>query len=211
MKKTLLGFGIATAIVSSSLVFAESAHGITLEQQASSVIDFSSEWSLNGWSAAQTLGAPNTFSYGDIATAWAPRSKNGTQEFLTLGFSTAVYANGATIRETYGNGFVRKIDVLDIDEVLHTVWNGTDPSQPGSPVDFYASWATTSFLVKGLKIYVDTDHNGNTWEEIDAVTLHGTTTAPTPVPTPALLPGLIGMGIAVLRKRVYEETKSAEV
>ncbi|OUC15697.1 MAG: hypothetical protein B0A82_05360 [Alkalinema sp. CACIAM 70d] len=210
MKKDWLGFGITIAVIASSSMIPKSAHAMSLEQYASSVIDFSSEYSASNWSASQALGVPNTFAYGDIPTAWAPRPANGTQEFLTLGFSTPVYANGATIRETYGNGFVRKIDVFDINDTLHNVWNGIDSSQPGSPVDFFASWSTTSFLVKGLKIYIDTDHNLGTWEEIDAVKLHGTTIPPTAVPTPMLFPGLIGLGVAVLRKRGKNENKSAE-
>lgn len=39
--------------------------------------------------------------------------------------------------------------------------------------------------------------------------LSGTTSA-TPVPTPALLPGLIGMGVAAMRKRKGEDEESAE-
>src|SRR6267142_1822994 len=57
-----------------------------LTQDASSVIDFSSQFSADAWSAAQALGAPNTSSYGDISSAWAPSSKNGSQESITVGF-----------------------------------------------------------------------------------------------------------------------------
>ncbi len=35
----------------------------------------------HNWSAAQTLGAPNTNSYGDLSTAWSPLAQNGTTEF----------------------------------------------------------------------------------------------------------------------------------
>jgi len=63
-----------------------------------------------------------------------------------------------------------------MDNTLHTVWTGVDTSQPGSPVDFLATWSPTSYLVKGVKIYVDTNHDTN-WEEIDAVQLHGATAA----------------------------------
>jgi hypothetical protein len=210
MKKYFLGFGVAIAFIAGSSVFPKAAHAMSLNQYASSVIDFSSQYSSTRWSAAQALGAPDTFSYGDIETAWAPASRDGTKEFLTLGFDTPVYANGAIVRQTYGNGFVKQIDVLDINNILHSVWNGTDSSQSGSPVDFSASWATTSFLVKGLKVYVDTSHDLSAWEEIDAVTLRGTTVDPTTVPTPILLPSLIGMGVAALRKRSQEENESAE-
>jgi hypothetical protein len=136
-------------------------------------VEFSSEFTPTLWSAAQALGSPDTFSYGTFSTAWSPRPINGTNEYLTLGFDTAVFANGVTIRETNGNGFVRQVDVLDTNGQLHTVWTGTDTSTPGEPVDFHVSWVQTAFLVQGIKIYVDTNHSLISWEEIDAVQLHG--------------------------------------
>ncbi|MDD1429285.1 cadherin repeat domain-containing protein, partial [Dolichospermum sp. ST_sed9] len=81
-----------------------------LSQYANSVIGFSSQYTTTSWSASQALGAPNTFAYGDITTAWAPVLQNGASEFFTLGFNTPVYATGVTIRETYGNGVVSKIE-----------------------------------------------------------------------------------------------------
>jgi hypothetical protein len=141
------------------------------DQYADTVIGFSSQYSSASWSAAQALGASDTLSYGDRPTSWAPSSFNGTLESLTLGFATPVYAGGATIRETSGNGFVYQIDAVDTGDVLHTVWSGADTSQPGTPVDFSVSWAPTSYLVKGVKVYVDTNHNLSAWEEIDSVRL----------------------------------------
>ncbi len=144
----------------------------SISQYASQVIDYSSQYSSNSWSAEQTLGEPNTFSYGDRSTAWAPSPANGTTEYLTLGFDTPVYADGITIRETYGNGFVTKIEVLDTSNTYHNVWTGVDTSQPGTPVDFKVDFTQTDYLVKGVRITVDTSHSGS-WEEIDAVQLHG--------------------------------------
>ena len=74
-----------------------------------------------------------------------------------------------------GNGFVTQIDLLDTFNVLHTVFTGVDPSLPGTPVDFVVNFATTPYLVQGVKIYVNINHNLNTWEEIDAVELRGVT------------------------------------
>lgn len=138
---------------------------------ATSVLGFSSQYSGGSWSAAQATGAPDTDVYGDLATAWAPSPANGTLEYLTLGFDTPVAADGVTIRETLGNGFVYQVDALDTSDVLHTVWTGVDSSQPGSAVDFSVSWPMTGYAVKGVKIYVDTNHSAG-WEEIDAVWLH---------------------------------------
>lgn len=69
-------------------------------QWASSVIAFSSQYTTTNWSAAQSLGVPNTNSYGDSPTAWTSSTANGTPptnglEFLTLGYTTPVYANAS--------------------------------------------------------------------------------------------------------------------
>ncbi len=152
-----------------------------VSQWASYVIGFSSEYSPTDWAAAQALGAPDTLTYCDCGTAWAPREPNGMQEFITVGFPTPVYATGATIRETFGNGMVYQVDVLDTDDVLHTVWAGTDPSPQGTPVDNLLTWPATPYSVKGIKVYINTNTEPTGgWEEIDAIALHGN-----PVPCPA--------------------------
>jgi hypothetical protein len=173
----------------------QNASADVVDQYASSVLDFSSQWSSSSWSAQQVLGVPDTFSYGDIATSWAVSPKNGGNHFISVAFDTPVFSDSATIRETYGNGFVYQIDVIDQNDVLHNVWNDTDNSASGAPVDFLATWDETSFLTEGLKVYIDTEHNLATWEEIDSIQLHGDTVSSVPVPGAAWLlgSGLIGL------------------
>jgi hypothetical protein len=189
----------STLLTGFSLLGIGSAQAAVLDQYATSVNDFSSQWSSTGWSAQQVIGAPDTTTYGDISTSWAPGPINGTNEFITVGYATPVYATGSTIRETYGNGFVTQIDAVDTSNVLHTVWNGTDPSLPGSPVDFLATWSTTNYLVNGLKIYTNTDHNLSAWEEIDSIQLHGVSTVPVPAAAWLFGSGLLGL-IGLRRK-----------
>jgi hypothetical protein len=54
----------------------------------------------------------------------------------------------------------------------------------------------------------DTQRFGN--KGISHATLYVANNPPTPVPTPALLPGLVGLGVAALRKRKGEAEESAE-
>lgn len=156
----------------------------SVSQWASSVLGFSSQYSPGAWSAAAALGAPNVGGYGDNPNAWAPAPINGTLETLSLGFDTPVYATGLTVRESWGNGFVTRVDLLDGAGTSHTIWTGTDPSQRGVPTDFTINFATTSYQVRGVKVFVDTNHDGSAWEEIDAVQLRGELTPPDAPPTP---------------------------
>ena len=146
---------------------------VELWQYASSVVDYSSQYSWPSWSASQALGPSDTLVYGDKRTAWAPKSTNGTTETLTVGFDTPVLSTGAVIRETYGNGFVRQVELRDaVTGVFHVMPIGTDDSQQGTPVDFSLSWAETSYAVDAIRITVDTNHSTRS-EEIDSVQLRG--------------------------------------
>ncbi len=83
-----------------------------------------------------------------------------------------MFATGVTIRETLGNGFVTRVDLLDLNGVYHTAWTGVDPSTPGAARDFAIDFAQTSYLVRGVKVYVNTNAS-STWEETDAIQLRG--------------------------------------
>lgn len=171
MFKRIVGARVAAALLVCVLA-AAAAPAQALDQWASSVIAFSSQYSTGGWSAAQVVGPPNTATYGDIDTSWAPSSANGTSEFLTVGYDMPVYANSVMVRETYGNGFVTQIDVIDLNNVYHTVWTGTDTSAQGTPVNAVFNFTETAYAVRGVRVYIDTNHSPS-WEEIDAIQLSG--------------------------------------
>ncbi len=151
----------------------ETSVGAPIDQWAATVIGYSSQYSDGAFSAEQALGFPDTFVYGDFGSAWAPSNFDGTMEFISVGFDTPVFADGATVRETSGNGFVTRIDLVDTLGGIHTIWEGDDPSLIGTPVEFRIDWARTDYLVTAVTVYTDTDTNLNTWEEIDAIRLHG--------------------------------------
>ncbi len=184
------------SLLVAAFVLNQSVAHADIIQWAATVTSFSSEFSSSDWSANQTLGAPDTFSYGDFATAWAPASINGNLEFITVEFDTPVFATGFSIFETLGNGAVYQVDVVDMSDALHTVWTGVDPSAPGTVVEFSIDFAQTAFLVKGLKVYTDTDHDLGNYEEIDAIQLRSV-----PEPFTGFAMGLGGLALFLRRQR----------
>jgi hypothetical protein len=167
----------------------------TINQYASTILGYSStyaQWnwdrgntSATGFIAEQALGAPNVFVYGANRLAWAPYPMDGTLEYISLGFATPVYASGVTVREISGNGFVYQIDVLDMAGNWNAVWAGTDPTPrvtytdevnktaKAVPVDALFAFPETTYLVTGVRIWVNTSTRLGRYEQIDAVTLHG--------------------------------------
>ena len=127
------------------------------------------------WAATQALGVPDTFDYDDEPTAWAPANANDpsntSPETLTVGFATPAAATGVVVRETYGNGFVTQVELQDTSNTWHTIWSGTDPSQPNKPTDFILSFPVTSYNVQAVRITADTTQNAGDYDEIDAVRL----------------------------------------
>ena len=147
-----------------------------ISQWANRVIDRSSELNPVGPGAAlQVLGAPDTVTYGDNSTAWQPLSENGTLEHITVDYATPVYATGLHVWESSGNGFVYRVDLIDVNDQTHTIWTGPDGTPPGGVIPFNLGFVTTSYLVKGVTVFVDTDLNQAESEQIDAIQLVGFT------------------------------------
>ena len=134
--------GIGTAYDDMGRVRTVTNYSELVSQWAGSLLGFSTQWSDTICSAAQAVGAPTVPAYGDFSVAWAPATINNGTETLTLGYATPVYASGVTIRENLGNGYVTMIEVRNAATgTFEPVWAGTDPSQPGSLVDFAVSFA----------------------------------------------------------------------
>ncbi|HDO19203.1 MAG TPA: hypothetical protein ENG74_00580 [Thermoplasmatales archaeon] len=140
----------------------------TIYQWATSA-NASSEYNEEGdWSAEQAIGPPDTFECGDIETAWAPENASDYPEWLALYYETPIHATGVNIHETYTPGFVYRIELIDVNDTTHIIWEGTDDTTCGD-MWFNITFPITPYLVKG--VIVHTQISG--YEEIDAVQLVG--------------------------------------
>lgn len=169
-----LGCSDPTAVNYNSYVIVDdgSCHYSGCAQWASSVIDYSSQYSSTSASAEQILGPPDVGSYGSSATAWGTSSPNSPNEYITVSFDMPTYAYGCVIVENANNGFVSRIDVINLDGEFDPYWIGDDPSDQNVLTNTMFLWPQTGYLVQGLRIYCDNDQVSG-WNEIDAVQLLG--------------------------------------
>jgi len=128
------------------------------------------------WNSSwQILGAPDT-AHPDAfeGTAWTTAEPNEGVQTILVGFQFAVQATGFLVREAAGNGFLIKAEFLDENDHLHVVWEAnsgdSDLTPAGTVAEFVRFLDETSYLVKGIKLWLNTDHSGD-WEGIDAVRL----------------------------------------
>lgn len=159
-------------------------------QYASTVRAYSSQYGSSNWSAAQVLFEPDTFTYGDHVTAWAPSSAQSGRvediaglgtvtgwEFVEVGFAEPASATGLVIRETWGSGAVARVELVyegDPAGTRHVVWqrgvDGDDTSPFGQIADFQIDFGAATPPVIGARVYVDTLATLQ-WEELDAIKL----------------------------------------
>ncbi len=146
-----------------------SAGGMTL-WPASAVA--SSEYSSGDWSASQATGVPDTTSYGDHPTAWAPAASEGGEEWIELTYERALVPTAVDIRESSGAGCVIRVEAWDDGaDGWVVLWEGMDPS-PDELTVFSPPLDAVTITTQRIRITIDASVPG--WNEIDAVSLVGT-------------------------------------
>ncbi len=122
------------------------------------------------WGPEQVIGAPDTAQAGDFATAWAPRSSSGGDEWLHVNYAQPVDVAEVIVRETHNPGAISKVAAVLPNGQEVTIWEGTEP-QAQAPVDM--SFPMPKNVQAGsVKIYLDR-RRAPGWNEIDAVELVG--------------------------------------
>jgi hypothetical protein len=124
----------------------------------------SSEYSSGDYSAMQATGAPeNVGVCADRPTNWSPLGAAADPEWLELSYPVASPAFGVNVHESFEQGFVERIELVDTSGVHHVVWEGPDPTTCGDVLE--ARFALTPYAVHRVIVHTSVP----AWEEIDAV------------------------------------------
>jgi len=141
---------------------------VELRQWASTVYDFSSEWTATDYAAVEATGIPELLGVcEDAVTNWSPLTEGDVPEWIELGFSTPVGLKAIEIHEKIEAPFVTRVEVRETTGVLHTIWSGVDTTACGEK--FHIALPETPYPVNGVRVHTQAPN----WEEIDAVELVG--------------------------------------
>lgn len=143
-----------------------------IDAEASS--SYSDAKEKENYSPLQATGKPNVENYSDDGRSWASKDADKGIEWLKLKFEKPVFATEVRIRQNTAPGAIIKVELMDTDGKLHTVWEGIDKTKyEGNMISwFYAKFDKTAYKVNGVKITLATNTVPG-WNEIDAVQLMG--------------------------------------
>ena len=164
------------------------------------------------WSPEQATGAPDSPSAGDQRTAWATDAVDAPGEWLELSYAEPLVPKEIDVYENFNPGAVVRIGAFDEASGREkVVFNGPDPTPPGTPIGVSHIPLNQRIATKRVKLYLDSQHVPG-WNEIDAVglidgggavhwasdarasTWYGSASyAPTPDAVTPLLPGWGGL------------------
>jgi hypothetical protein len=138
----------------------------------------SKQWATDATASSELGSLPAKSATGAPATskAWAPSSKDGTTEWLELGYASPVVPVAINIWESSGPGFVTKVEALNAaNSSWVKLWEGTDPTHT-APRIFSPTLAKTNVSTNRIRLTVNT--NAPDWNEVAAVSLVGPSQTP---------------------------------
>ena len=136
---------------------------------ASSVIDVSSQYSDEAWSANQVLGKPDVFpTYGDHNKAWASLGADDREEWIEVGFAGNERISGVEIYETFNAGAIDQVELVTVKGRRIDVAIPPDTAAPGTSVKRVFDVRCTQELVRSVRVHLDSQRVSG-WNELDAI------------------------------------------
>jgi len=122
----------------------------------------------SSWGVCQVIGAPNTTGTGDIQTAWASATPDGSPEWLELEYDESVVPTAILVHETYNPGAVIRATHVPLWGKEQILWEGQDPTAVSSGGGVSRLPVSTRIKTGRVKLYLDSAAVSG-WNEIDAV------------------------------------------
>jgi hypothetical protein len=121
------------------------------------------------WGQEQACGPPDSPNGGDVATAWAPATADGQNEWLELTYAEAVQPIAVLIFEACGPGAVSQIEFESDAGKWVTVW-GEDPKPVVGNLRIVNAPIESDFATRRIRVSILSTMVPY-WNEIDAVGL----------------------------------------
>src|SRR5258706_4941374 len=122
------------------------------------------------WSVLQAVGPPDTPGAGGIVTASASATTDSQKEWLILDYERPVVPTQIDVHESYNPGALERVSIFNDAGEEVTIWNGVDPTPPGTPRGVSSIPVSANFKTSRVKIYLDSPRVPG-WNEIDTVGL----------------------------------------
>ncbi len=122
----------------------------------------------DAWNAKQATGKPDTKESGDYPTAWASMNEDDGEEWLELGYEKELKPIELQVHENFNPGALVRATAIDADGEEVEIWNGADPTPPGSNIGVSNIAVKVPFKTSKVRLYLDTKRVPG-WNEIDAV------------------------------------------
>ncbi len=136
---------------------------------ASTVVDFSTQYSEDAWSANQVLGPPDVWpGYGDNNKAWASQGADDREEWIEVGFDAAERVSGVEVYETFNPGAIDKIELVTTKGKRIDVAIPSDIPTPGASAKRLFEVRCTQEPVRSVRAHLDSQRVAG-WNEVDAI------------------------------------------
>lgn len=134
-----------------------------------SVVDVSTQYSEDAWSANQVLGPPDVFpSYGDHNKAWASHGADDRDEWIEVAFEADERVSGVEIYETFNPGAIDKLELITVKGRRIELPITNDPAAPNTSVKRVFDTRCTQERVRSVRVHLDSQRVSG-WNEIDAI------------------------------------------
>jgi hypothetical protein len=136
---------------------------------AHTVLDVSTQYSDQAWSANQVLGPPDVYpEHGDHNKAWASHGADDRAEHIEVGFEHPERVSGIEIYETFNAGAIDKVELITVKGKRIDVPIGTQATGTNASVRSVFNVRCTQEPVAAVRVSLDSQRVSG-WNELDAI------------------------------------------